>query len=96
MNKTDRRDIILENAENLKQVIDVVRRVLGEGVDIDLVHLVYDNMRMNQQMDPDMLEEDLKNARGLAEQFYGAVQAKKPDVVVGVYERCMAMPAEED
>jgi hypothetical protein len=96
MTKAERREIILENAENLKATLDVARKIFGEGADPDLIHLIYDNQRLNNQMSPDTLEDDLKNARGLAEQFYGVEKAKEPDVVVGVYERCMAMPMEED
>lgn len=93
--KQKRSDRILENAGKLEEVRDVARKVLGESVDPDLVHLVYDNMRLNDEMDVGMLEKDLINALSLAEQLYGE-EGKRIEVIVGVYERCCARPLDDD
>jgi hypothetical protein len=94
--KQERNDRILETAGTLEEIRDVARKVLGEGVDVDLIHLIYDNMKLNDEMDISLLEGDLKNAAGLAVQLYGDEAGKKADVVVGVYERCTAKPIDED
>jgi hypothetical protein len=90
--KQERNDRVLEAAGQLEQIRDIARKELGDDVDADMVHLIFDNMRLNNEMDMGLLESDLRNAAGLAEQLYGSVEGKKTDVIVGVYERCCAKP----
>lgn len=94
--KQERNERVLANAGMLEEIRDVARRILGESVDPDLVHLIFDNMKMNDEMDVSLLESDLKNAMGLAEQLYGAEDGAKVETVVGVYERCCAKPIDEE
>lgn len=93
--KQDRNDRILANAANLEAVRDVARKVLGP-VDADLCHLIYDNMKLNNEMDMGLLEDDLKNACGLAKQLYSAEEAARLETIVGVYERCTQKPIDDE
>jgi hypothetical protein len=93
--KQERNDRILANASNLEEVRDIARKVLGDEVDFDMIHLIYDNMRLNDEMDMGLLESDLRNAQGLATQLYGE-EGKKLDAIVGVYERTTAKSLDDE
>ena len=94
--KQERNDRILANAARLEEIRNIVHRVLGNGVDPDLIHAICRNMRINGEMDTAVLEGDLKNARGFTEQIHGAEFANEPERVVAMYEDCTARDFEDE
>jgi len=95
--KQERNDRILANAAKLEEIRDITKSVLGDGGDDPaLVHTIFENMRINGEMSTDLLESDLKNARGLTEQLYGKYKADDPDTVVSVYADCTSKDFEDE
>lgn len=95
--KQERNDRILANAGKLEEIRDIAKKVLGEEAgDPSLVHIIFENMRINGEMSTELLEGDLKNARGLTEQLYGKEKADDPDTVVSVYADCTSKDFEDE